>query len=224
MNLSKTLVLFFLFAGAVAARAQFGVYGTYSADRLSGIQCLAPASTNASTACSNDKLGPGPIVTGTSPSAGQSGAVNPSGFWGGAYYDFKDVGPVRLGIDFRGGEGHSNKSASSSAGGKDSTESYSALGGVRGSFRSPYPWLKPYAQMSVGWTRSDATELQHTFDNFIRYEGFAGIDIHLASLLDLRPVEVGIGDMQRIGTGTGSSSVFIRSIGAGIVLHLPSFQ
>jgi len=201
------LVVLLGLGGAVSARAQLGIYGTYSGEKLSGIVC----GTTAPVLCSN----------GTA--AGAQGVVNPSGFWGGAYYDFKNVGPVRLGLDVRGGEDHANRSASSSTGDKNATEAYSFLGGVRGSIHTKYAWLKPYAQVSAGWTRSDATELQHnTFDNFVRYEGFAGADIHLASFLELRAVELGIGNMNRVGSGTGSDSVGVKSIGAGIVLHLPT--
>jgi len=160
------------------------------------------------------------------------GSVNPSGFWGGAYYDFKNVGPVRLGLDVRGGEDHANRSAAWSAGEKNATEAYSFLGGVRGSVRTKYSWLKPYAQISAGWTRTDATEpcvlnrynlcIYIPYDNFVRYEGFAGADIRLSSFLELRAVELGIGNMNRVGSGTGSDSVGVKSIGAGIVLHLPT--
>jgi hypothetical protein len=211
MNLRKCWLVVLLGLGsAVAARAQLGIYGMYSADRLGGIQCVDPQGK-----CSS-----------------ANGTVNPSGWWGGMYYDFRNVGPVRLGLDVRGGEGRSNKSGVSSAGGKDATEAYSLLGGVRGSIKTKYKWLTPYAQISAGWTRSDATEpcvqsgnlcTYLPFDNFIRYEGFAGADIHLSPILDLRPVEVGVGHMDRIGNGVagGPGSLSVFSIGAGIVLHLP---
>ena len=56
------------------------------------------------------------------------------------------------------------------------------------------------------------------------YEGFVGVDIHVLPLLDLRPIEVGIGNMNRVGSGSsidGSSSVGVRSLGGGVVFHLP---
>jgi hypothetical protein len=64
---------------------------------------------------------------------------------------------MRLGVDFRGGTMHSNKSATSSAGGNDATVLDNALLGVRGSFHTPISWLNPYVQMSVGYARSNAT-------------------------------------------------------------------
>jgi hypothetical protein len=57
------------------------------------------------------------------------------------------------------------------------------------------------------------------------YEGFAGINIHIFPVIDLRPVELGIGNMNRFGTGgspDGPSSVGVKSIGAAIVFHMPS--
>jgi hypothetical protein len=208
MNLCKCFVVVLLgLVGAVAAHAQLGVYGSYAGEKLSGIECFSASST----LCSNNAQ---PAAT---------GSVNPSGFWGGAYYDFRNVGPIRLGLDVRGGEGHANRSASTSVGDKNATEEYSAMGGVRGSIKTKYSWLTPYAQIDAGWTRSNATEAIHiNFDNFVRYEAFAGADLRLSSFLDLRAVELGIGNMNRFGSGTGTSSVGVKSIGAGVVLHLPS--
>jgi hypothetical protein len=217
MNWKKCLVVVLLGLGcAVAARAQAGVYLEYSAEKLSGIHCFDPQGQ-----CS---------------SAG--GVVNPAGVLGGAYYDFKKVGPVLLGLDFRGGYQKSNKSAVSSQGGNNATRSTSALFGVRGSVKTPITWLKPYAQVSAGYARSDATEpctLVSTglpsgavctgipYDNFIQYEAFTGVNVKLLSFFDLRAVELGIGNMNRVGGGqTGStSSVLVRSIGVGLVFHMP---
>jgi len=227
MNLCKCFVVVLLgLGGAVAARAQVGIYGLYTGEHLSNIQCFSPASVS----CSNGSAG-GAVVSGVQ-QPGATGSINPSGFSGGIYYDFKNVGPVRLGLDARGGEGHSNKSAAWSAGEKNATEEYSALAGVRASMKTKYSWLKPYAEVLAGWTRSDATEpckrdsyglcTVVPFDNFVRYEALAGADIHLSSILELRVIELGIGNMNRIGNGTGQSSVGVKSVGAGIVLHLPS--
>jgi hypothetical protein len=193
---------------SIAAHAQLGVYGIYSATGFSGIQCYDP--------------------TGQCSSA--NGHVNPSGGWGGVFYDFRNFGPVRLGADVRAGALHSNKSAVTSAGGGDITTSHSVLGGVRGTVRTPFNWLRPYGQFSLGWTRSDVSdptltqvngEYEHTFNNFLQYEVFAGADIRLLPYVDLRAVELGIGNMNRVGNGTGTSSVGVKSIGAGIVVRFP---
>jgi hypothetical protein len=214
MNLRKFSVVVLLgLASAVAAHAQFGVYGTYSATRLSGITCFDPQGQCSST----------------------GGKVNPAGIAGGVYYDFKKVGPVLLGVDFRGGVAKSNKSATSSAGGENATESDTFLLGVRAVFHPKITWLKPYGQFSMGYARSNATEpfgaatvcsatnytCPRVMDNFLQYEVFAGVDIHVLPIVDLRPVELGIGNMNRFGSGSGPGSVGVKSISAGFVFHLP---
>ncbi len=201
MRFGKVLGVAFVGLGcALAAQAQLGLYGTYTGTRLSGITCYQPAPTQCSST---------------------GGVVNPSGVTGGLYYDFKDFGPIRLGGDLRGGVQRSNKSATTSAGGDNATEADSVLVGVRGTLRLPLPWIKPYAQVSGGWARSDATEQLHTYDNFAMYEGFLGADIKILPFLDLRAPELGIGNMNRFGTGSGVSSVGVKTIAVGIVVHLP---
>jgi len=185
---------------ALGARAQLGVYGTYTANQLSGITCYQPA--------------PGTCSSG-------GGKVNPSGISGGLFYMLHDFGPLRLGVDVRGASARSNKSATTSAGGANATESNSALGGVRATIRTPFPFIKPYAQVSAGWARSDAAEQTHSYDNFVMYEGFIGADIRVLPMLDLRLPELGIGNMNRIGSGGGVSSIGVKTVAVGIVLHLP---
>jgi hypothetical protein len=185
---------------SVRAHAQIGVYGMYSVDHISDIHCYAVAPQVCSAA---------------------NGAVNPTGGMGGIYYGWKTFGLVRLGADVRGGVQHANKSASSSAGGTNSTNDNYALGGVRAEVKTPIFWLKPYAEVLAGWGRTDAAEPTHAFDNYIQYQGLAGVDVRLLPVLDLRPVEVGIGEMNRTGNGQGPSSLNVRTLGAGVVLHLP---
>jgi hypothetical protein len=221
MRFRNSLAVVLLGLGcAVAAQAQAGVYVGYTATRLSGITCFETAPVTCSSG---------------------NGAVNPSGVQAGAYYDFRTIGPMRLGLDLRGGDFHSNKSATSSAGGNNATGLDDVLLGVRGSFHTRYSWLSPYAQVSAGYARSNATEPFGTVspgfgsnpnaprfeDNFVMYEGFAGVTIHLFPMLDLRPVELGIGNMNRLGSGgpwDGPGSVMVKSIGAAIVFHMPSPQ
>jgi hypothetical protein len=215
MRFCKSLAVVLLgFGGAVAAQAQAGVYVGFTATRLSGITCFDP--------------------TGQCSSA--NGVVNPAGIQGGVYYDFRKVGPVLLGIDFRGGTEHSNKSATSSAGGKNATGLDDVLLGVRGSFHTRYSWLSPYVQVSAGYAQSNATlpvntglvssvPLPRAEDNFLLYEGFAGVNIRVFPYIDLRPVELGIGNMNRLGSSStedGPGSIGVKSIGAAIVFHMPS--
>jgi hypothetical protein len=201
MSLSKVLGLVVVGLGmGVAAHAQVGVYGTYSASKLSGITCFATAPA----ACSSG-----------------GGVVSPSGLQAGLYYDFKTYGPIRLGGDVRYGSFHSNKSAAGTTGGKNATTANTVLAGVRATFKTPFVPLKPYLEGMGGWTRSDVTEAAHTYDNFAQYEVFAGADIKVLPVIDIRAIELGIGNMNRFGTGSGQSSVMVKTIGAGIVFHLP---
>lgn len=217
-SLAVVLLGVFGLGCAAAAHAQAGVYVGYQATQLSGITCFAVAPIECSST---------------------GGKVNPAGFQAGAYYDFRNIGPMRLGLDFRGGTMHSNKSAVSSAGGSDTTVLDNALLGVRGSFHTPISWLNPYAQVSVGYARSNATlpfgtaasssgttPLPRTEDNFLMYEGFVGLTIPVFPMIDLRPVELGIGNMNRFGSNgaslDGPSSIGVKSIGASVVFHLPS--
>jgi hypothetical protein len=210
-SVGALFALFFVM-GAGVAQAQFGAYGTYSASRLSGMTCLDPQGQ-----CSS-----------------QNGTVNTTGGWGGLFYDFRSYGPMRFGVDVRGGEGHSNKSAVSSAGGADATATQNVLAGVRASFHTPVKILKPYVEVAAGWGRSNVTEPFGTtsgsssivpprqYDHFLEYEGFAGVDLRIFPIMDLRVIELGIGNMNRLGSGNGASSVGIKSAGIGVVFHLPA--
>ena len=235
MNLRKfggALVALLLVCGAAEARAQFGVYGVYQGTRLGGIQCLNTVSNGVGTVqpCANGTPG---YVAPASPS---TGSLNFTGGYGGVFYDWRTFGPARLGFDLRAGEEHSNKSAASGAGGTNSTATQDVLAGVRASFHTPISILKPYGQVSAGWARSNATEPfgatsgtsssvvpPRSYDNFFRVEGFVGVDVKILPALDLRAVELGIGNMNRMGSGSvGSSSVSVQSVGIGIVFHVPA--
>jgi hypothetical protein len=222
MSFRNGLVVVLLGLGlSVAAHAQLGVYGMYSANQNTGVQCLAVAPNN----CSNGTAGRTFLGVG-SYGTPNTGSVNPQGVSGGVYYDFKTYGPVRFGVDVRGGDEHSNKSAASSGGGTGSTKASYFLAGVRGSVHTPISWIKPYGQISVGYAKSNVTQSSNLSlqDEYLQYEGFVGADVRITSFLDWRAVEVGIGNMNRIGSGTstdGNSSLGVRSLGAGIVLHMP---
>lgn len=217
MRFCKSFVIVLLGIGcAVAARAQAGVYVGFQATELRGMTCFDPQGQCSSV----------------------GGQVNPQGFEAGAYYDFRNIGPMRLGLDFRGGTQHSNKSATSSGGGADTTGFNNVLLGVRGSFHTRYSWMNPYMQVSAGYARSNATlpfgeiapgsvvpNPPRLEDNFVVYEGLAGFNIHIFPMIDLRPIELGLGNMNRIGSGgpvDGPASIFLMSIGASVVFHLPS--
>ncbi|HEY4010849.1 MAG TPA: hypothetical protein VGM11_11915 [Acidobacteriaceae bacterium] len=184
------LVLFLL--SSVAARAQVGVYGTVTGERMSGFTC-----TVADGQC-----------------AASGGVVKPYGSIFGAYYDFRSIGPMRLGVDVRGSVLNSNKSATTYASSVDAVRQYSALGGVRGEFKTPFHWLHPYGEIAGGYMHSNAASTIPTnYANYFQVEGFAGADISLVPILDLRAIELGAGG------AFGSSTHSIQSIGIGVVFH-----
>ncbi len=170
------------------AQAQFAVYGGVSAERLRGIACNDPQNTCAS----ND------------------GTVRPYGGTLGAYYDFRTYGPVRLGVDVRGVFLNSNKSAFTYSGGTDFIRHYSALGGARATFHTPFKVLRPYVQASAGFAKTDAVG---GYQNYTQVQGFAGLDLALFQNVDFRVIEFGAGEL------FGPSSHSIQSVGLGIVFH-----
>ncbi len=175
-----------------AAQAQLGVYGMVSAERLKGITCVDPQNNCAS----ND------------------GTVRPYGGTVGAYYDLRSYGPVRFGVDVRTSFLNSNKSAYAYQGGDDLARHYSALGGLRATFNTPFKVLRPYAQISAGLGRTNATVPPPVFyQNFTQVQGFVGLDLALFPGVDFRAIELGDGQM------FGPSSHNIQSIGIGIVFH-----
>ena len=214
MNFGKWMAVVFLWLGCgLAARAQFGAYFGYTGERLGGIPCKAFIGTQ------NDCSVTTAAISGSGTSTALTDAVNPSGIYFGGYWDFKTLGPVRLGADVRYYDAKSNKSASTSDGGPNSTTSNTVLGGVRGTFHTKFSWLKPYGEIAVGRTSTDAANGPGVFSSYIRYQGFGGVDIRIMSVMDLRAIELGIGNMNAVGGGSGSISV--RSIGAALVFHTP---
>jgi hypothetical protein len=190
-----------LLAAAVAtttiAHAQLGVYGTVTVNHLSGIQGS-------------------PYATGL-----VNNSINPVGGTFGAYYDFMKLGPVRLGADLRGTitDGKQGAYTNSRGGG---TRIYSGLGGVRASFHTPIPILKPYIQGSVGIGRSDYglfTNGVVVVHSNLEYEGFAGVDLKIFPALDFRVVELGYGGLSSFGTN--GHTYPLGTLSSGIVFHLP---
>jgi hypothetical protein len=207
-KLRLPLVLFALAILSSAAHAQAGVYATFSVDRLSGIQ--------------SSPILPAGIA--------YNNSVNPLGFTGGAYYDFKSFGPVRLGVDLRGSTVNTHRGAQVSSDGAGA-HIYSGLGGVRMSFHTPVKYIKPYVEGAAGIGRSNYGVLTNSsVTNFVtpgvqtinnlEYHGYAGVDLPFASFIDWRVFEVGYGALTRVGTG--SHTYPIMSVSTGIVFHFPS--
>jgi hypothetical protein len=186
-------------ATSVSAHAQVGVYGMFTVDRLSNIQSspLLPS--------------PAPRVD----------PVNPLGGTGGVYYDFLKLGPIKLGADLRGSILTTKRGAyvTNNGGG---TRIYSALGGVRGVFHTPFAPLKPYVELSAGLGRSDYglfTNGAVVLHNNFQYEGLAGLDIKLLPIMDWRVAEFGYGGLDPFGAN--SHNYPIKQVSMGFVFHLP---
>lgn len=180
-----------------SARAQLGVYGMVTGQRFGGIDCPA-------------------IVGG--PCASSGGHASGYGGTFGALYDFRTIGPARLGVDVRSDILTSNKRADSSAGGVGIFRQYAVMGGARASFATPISWLRPYAEILVGYTRNNASGLYTQTANTnttttppttvssVNYnpsvyasqpllKGLVGADVHLAPHFDLRAIELGLGEV-----------------------------
>ena len=185
------LVLAFAFAGS--AHAQLGIYGTFDGERVTGFTCQG--------------------LDGQCASSG--GVARPYGGNFGVYYDFRNLGPVRIGGDLRGDVFSSNKSPTEYEGGAGVVRQYGALGGIRGSIDLPIHILRPYAEAAFGYAKSNAASTNPTlYSNYSQVEGLLGVDIAILPYMDIR-AEAGAGAL--FGTNTHST----ESIGAGVVFHLP---
>jgi hypothetical protein len=189
--LTATLLLGF----SLGARAQLGVYGMVSTERLTNVNCLV-----------------GPVQTLPTQCSSTDRVDRPLGAGGGAYYDFLKVGPARLGVDVRADIMKSNKSASTALGGKNALRMDEALGGVRAALSFRKGQLNPYVEGAAGWNRRDRTT------NFFAYRVYVGLDIKVFPIMDLRLPELGVG--QNVGRN-GVSSNTVESATVGVVFHLP---
>ena len=174
------------------AHAQFGIFGTVTGERITNITCQAAVGVCASP----------------------NGTVKPFGGDFGAYYDFRNFGPVRFGAEVRGDVLTGNRSATEYQGGAGTVRKYGALGGVRASFGTPFPFLHPYASVDFGYAKTNATSTDvETYNNFTQAKGIVGLDISILPFLDLRAVELSGGAL------FGSSTHSTQSVGGGVVFH-----
>ncbi len=194
----KLLPAFAVFAllCSAAAKAQFGVYATVTGERITGISCLDPTGHCAAT----------------------GGVVDPFGGNFGAYYDFRNLGPVRLGFDLRGGVLSGNKSAQSYQASGSLIRHYSALGGVRASFATPIKYIRPYGEIAFGYGKTNASGYSpvtgiSSYSNYAQAEGLVGVDIPVLPNLNIRAIELGAGAL------FGSDTHGFQQIGAGVVFH-----
>ena len=189
--LGKRFLLLAALGAAPLAHAQVGLYADFTADRLSGLNS-SPRDT-AGVAYNN--------------------SVNPTGGTFGAFYDFKTVGPVRLGADARFTHITDNRSAETNSVAAG-THIYSVLGGVRASVHTPIKVLVPYLQASAGLGRSDYGILTQQKVNSLEYHIYAGADLNLFPIVSWRVIELGYGGLEG-----GSHNYPIANISTGIVFR-----
>ena len=177
-----------------AAHAQFGVFGTVTGERIGGINCTQ--STGGAV---------GTCASGTT-------TDKPYGSNFGVYYDFRSLGPARLGVVGRGGVLNTNKDPGAGISSTDLIREYTAMGGVHASTGTPIKWLRPFGEVVAGYSKFGPVYAYHTYT---KVEAVLGVDIPIASFVDIRAIELGAGAL--FGNGTHGT----QSIGAGLVFHTP---
>ena len=214
MNLRKSALLAVSpLALASLAHAQGAVYGMVTAQNLGSLTYSTVGFGTANT-----------LTTHT------DGSFSPIGGVGGVYYDFKSIGRVRLGVDLRGSIASSSHGADPSNAGSGG-RLYTAMGGLRATFPTKYKLLAPYVQGSVGLARTDAGRTPDAsfngalplqdgrivIDHGVAYQGFAGLDLKVLPLMDIRLFELGIGGISGITNQPGTH--VLESVSVGVVFH-----
>jgi len=193
------------------ANAQLAGYATLTVSRMSGISSSPYAATLASNSV--------------------EGSINLLGATLGGYYDFKTIGPVRLGVDARAQILTTKQGAESGFNGVGG-HLYSTLGGVRGTFHTPFKALDGYVQGSAGLGRSDygfsgvllnpnqtGTAARIVLKNNFEYHAFVGLQLHVTRIADWRVFEAGYGALSG-----GGHTYPLQSVSTGVVFHFPSGQ
>lgn len=147
----------------------------------------------------------------------QYGSFFASGVGGGLTFNVVPVGPLKLGVDFRG----------STVSGTDGYDT--AMGGLKLAFKAPGIKPHPYLQASGGYlatrthnvsTTSTGAAVGGTVENqYAGYEVFAGLDYPLLPFLDAR-IEAGMGQAFNTSINfTTPSTVMLYSVNPGLVVH-----
>jgi hypothetical protein len=132
-----------------------------------------------------------------------------SGVGGGVTFGVLPIGPIRIGLDFRG-------STKPGTNGADT-----AMGGIKAGVHIPVIKIKPYIQGSVGYlaTRtSNATSTSTISNDYLAWEIIGGIDYPLAHFVDFRVIEIGGGQGVPVGVSS-SPNPSLLTISSGIVVH-----
>jgi hypothetical protein len=208
---------------SATAHAQFSVYGSFTVERMTGINASPVLQTLSPLPCSS---------TLTTQCTAYRDYVNPLGFTGGATYDFKTFGPVTLSADLRGVLTKTHQGAQVYSEGSGS-HNYSALGGLKVSSTSLFKHVIPYIQGSGGYARSNYGVLTNAgttsngntifpgvpTQNNLEYHVYAGADLRFLPWADWRVAEVGYGAIESFGTYAHTYPIY--SISTGVVLHFP---
>lgn len=179
---------------SVAARAQIGVFGTVTGEWVNGVACTQSVGN-----------GVGTCISGTT-------TDKPYGASFGGFYDFRSLGPVRFGVEVRGGVLNTNKDPGANIASTDLIREYTALGGLRASTGTPIRWLHPYASVDGGYAKFGPV---YAYSTYTKIEGHVGADLSVASFMDIRAIDLSAGAL------FGSGSHGTESISAGLVFHSP---
>ncbi len=185
------VLVLLLFCSRTRASAQlFEVYGTLSVPRISTL----PTGDNCSLSGCTE----------------QYRSVTVAGIGGGITLRLIPLGVVDLGLDLRGSE---------KSGG---TGVQTAMAGLKATFEPPVLHLRPYGQFSFGYfatSTPNTSDLDRgsSFGNTgAAYEVIGGVDVPVTRILDVRAVEIGVG--QAFGLFNSRSSGLF-TINTGLVLH-----
>lgn len=136
-----------------------------------------------------------------------------SGIGGGVTLNFLPVGPVRVGLDFRGSTRPGTVGADT------------AMVGLKVGFHPPLIRLKPYIQASGGYLATRTVNVSTgnaggTFENkYAAWEVLGGVDVPLVPFLDFRVIELGGGTGVNAFGGSNSPNISLFTVNTGLVLH-----
>ncbi len=202
------------------AHAQFAAYVTSSTSHLSNVEdgstytAFALPAIGGAGLHANDTAASGTYTN-------QFKTYWTSGIGGGVTYNFVPVGPIKLGVDFRGSYRPGTPGADS------------ALIGFKVAAKAPLISFKPYVQASGGYvaartvnvstTPTSSTPVGGTFnERYWAYEILGGVDypIPYTHFFDLRLIEVGGGKGYNVGgLGTARPQMTLFTINSGLVVH-----
>jgi hypothetical protein len=135
------------------------------------------------------------------------------GVGGGVTLNFLPVGPVRLGLDFRGSTRPGTVGADT------------AMAGLKLGFHPPLLRLKPYIQASGGYVATRTVNVSTgnaggTFENkYAAWEVLGGVDIPVAPFFDFRLIELGGGTGINAFGSSNQPNISLFTVNTGLVLH-----